>query len=251
MASSAATPKHSFFRQLWNAGGTGGLYWHAHALRHQSSWQRTSEQIAAFLLRQHLPQSRHLLLIGPSAGWMLPTSWLRSFQRIDVYDIDPLVPLLFGWRHARHLVKAGAQVHYHRLDAMHALDDILQTHPQACIWFDNVLGQHRYRVRDVDTTQRDLNALKSRLAGRTWGSVHDWLSGPVRQVTPMAAIDEIAARSQDPVWTQQRLAQIQAMGTWSDHLTSCVFDEALACQYLAWPYSAEYSHWLQIGWVSA
>jgi hypothetical protein len=176
---------------------------------------------------------------------------LIQFKRIDVYDIDPLVPLLFGIRHARHVQRAGAQVNYHRMDAIGALEAILHEHPQACVWFDNVLGQHRYRVRDLEATERDLLALKTQLAGRAWGSVHDWLSGPVRAITPLEAIKVVAAQSLDPAWVQQRLADIQAHGTWSDHLTSGVFPAELDCQYVAWPYSQEYSHWLQMGWVNA
>jgi type I restriction enzyme R subunit len=77
----------------------------------------TRELIAQFLA-QVQPTQTHLLLIGCSAGWMLPTPWLQRFKRIDIYDIDPLVPFLFGLRHGRHLKALGIQVHHHRLDAI-------------------------------------------------------------------------------------------------------------------------------------
>jgi hypothetical protein len=249
MNAPSGTPKNSFWLNLWNAAGTGGLSWHWHALMHRHLWKRSCEQIARFLDGIE-PTTPHLLLIGPSAGWMLPTAWLEKFQRIDVFDIDPLVPLLFGLRHGLRLTRRGVVVRYHRVDAMLEMDQLLTQHPDACVWFDNILGQHRYRVRNLEATEQTLNALKNQLANRAWGSVHDWLSGPVKAVSPLEAVCDIAARSQDASWAQQRLAQIQAYGTWSDHLTSCVFPLETNCQYIAWPYSDEYSHWLQIGWLT-
>ena len=152
-------------RDLLNAGGTGGLNWHVHAHYAQARWQPTLHLIEQFLANV-TPQSEHLLLIGGSAGWMMPHSWLRRFKRIDAYDIDPLAQSLFNWRHGRALRHSNTQITHHRQDAMVHLPDILAQHPQASIWFDNMLGQHRYRIRNEVQVEQDLSALKTTLTGQ-------------------------------------------------------------------------------------
>ena len=107
----------TWIRDVANAGGTGGLNWHVHALRSLNRWLPTREKIAQFLAGIE-PKQSHLLLIGPSAGWMLPTPWLTRFKQIDVVDIDPLVPLLFRLRHAKGLREHGTQLRFHREDAI-------------------------------------------------------------------------------------------------------------------------------------
>jgi hypothetical protein len=124
------------------------------------------------------PHTQHLLLIGGSAGWMMPPNWLTRFQRIDAYDIDPLAGRLFTWRHGPHLRQHGVQVTHHRQDALATLPELLREHPNACVWFDNVLGQHRFRVGDIARAEKELRHLKVSLQGRHWGSVHDVYSGP-------------------------------------------------------------------------
>jgi hypothetical protein len=178
----------AWLRDLANAGGTGGLNWHVHAVRSLQRWLPTRELIAAFLAGVQTSE-KHLLLIGCSAGWMLPTPWLARFERIDIYDIDPLVPLLFGLRHGRELKQQGIAVRYHRQDAIAGLPGLLAQHPQACLWFDNVLGQVSFRLGDEDIAERQLGQLKKMLAGRSWGSLHDVYSGPIDADMPLPAYD--------------------------------------------------------------
>jgi hypothetical protein len=162
---------------LIHAGGTGGLNWHIHAYYSRKRWQPTFQLIEQFLANVS-PQSDHLILIGGSAGWMMPFSWLTRFKRIDAYDIDPLAKWLFNWRHGRQLIALGVQVNHHRQDALVTLPGILQEHPRACLWFDNVLGQHRYRIQNEARVESELSKLKTTLKGRNWGSLHDVFSGP-------------------------------------------------------------------------
>jgi hypothetical protein len=249
MQNSQLPEQHSLLRLLWNAAGTGGLRWHAHAMLQRANWKNCCVQIERYLLSIE-PKNEHLLLIGPSAGWMLPQTWLEKYKFIEVFDIDPLASFLFDWRHGRHLKAKKTNVSYHRLDAIAHLEKLLTDYPNASIWFDNVLGQHRYRVRDMHQTESELKNIKNSLAQREWGSLHDWLSGPINTVVNLEPIHAKASQTKDQSWTQQLLGQIHAQGTWSDHLTSDVFPADTNCQYLSWPYSADYGHWLQIGWVS-
>lgn len=244
-----------FIRDLIHAGGTGGLNWHVHAHYSRKRWQPTLQLIEQFL-DPITPHSDHLLLIGGSAGWMMPPNWLTQFKRIDAYDIDPSAPWLFDWRHGHRLKAIGIEVQHHREDALANLPDILKAHPQACIWFDNVLGQHRYRVRDEVRVEQALGQLKTILQGRHWGSLHDVLSGPTDGRLLPAGLTVwshhvTAKQAENPAFSQKLLASVGAKDVWQDHLTGHVFAPNTPTTWMPWAFKPHYWHWLQAGWVSA
>jgi hypothetical protein len=243
----------ALLRDVINAGGTGGLAWHVHAQRAHTRWQPTLQLIEAFL-RQVPAQSDHLLLIGGSAGWMMPPSWLARFRRIDAYDIDPLAPWLFNWRHGHRLQDLGVAVHHHRQDALLALPDLLKEHPNACLWFDNVLGQHRFRLRDAARAEHELQQLKSTLTGRSWGSLHDVWSGPTDGRLLPAGLNiwshHVAAKQGlEAAFAQKLVASVGAKEVWQDHLTTQVFAPETQTSWMPWAFKPNYWHWLQAGWV--
>ncbi len=242
-------------RDLISAGGTGGLNWHVHAHYSRKRWQPTVQLIEDFLA-QVQPKSDHLVLIGGSAGWMMPPSWLSRFKRIDAYDIDPLAPWLFNFRHGRRLQAQGTALTAHRQDALLTLPELLQEHPNACLWFDNVLGQHRYRVRDEVRAEQELAQLKTTLKGRHWGSLHDVLSGPTDGRLLPAGLSvwshhTLAKQGSDAVFTQKLLASVGAKEVWQDHLTTQVFAATTHTTWIPWAFKPNYWHWLQAGWVHA
>ncbi len=244
-----------WLRDLIHAGGTGGLNWQLHAYYSCQRWQPTVQLIEQFLA-QVTPSSDHLVLIGGSAGWMMPPSWLARFKRIDAYDIDPLAPWLFNWRHGSQLKARGVVVQHHRQDALATLPEVLTTQPQACLWFDNVLGQHRYRIRDEQQVEQDLTQLKHLLQGRHWGSVHDVLSGPTDGRLLPAGLNVWchhvnATQGSEPPFRQKLLASVGAKEVWQDHLTSQVFPAKTQTTWIPWSFKPNYWHWLQAGWVHA
>jgi hypothetical protein len=240
-------------KDLVNAGGTGGLNWHLHAFQSHKRWQPTVTHIGNFLMHCQ-PRYKHLLLMGCSAGWMMPTAWLSQFDQIDAYDIDPLAQRLFNWRHGRALRKSNTQTTHHRQDAMAYLPEILAKHKQASIWFDNMLGQHRYRIRDEKLVDKELRVLKTTLSGRDWGSVHDLLSGPTQQVARSqdARIHDVRQSvfplDMDAACTQSLVQSLQAQGIWFDHLTAHVFADNAPTTLIPWEFKPHYWHWLQAGW---
>jgi hypothetical protein len=241
----------NWIASVLHAGGTGGLNWHWHAHQSLARWQPTLHEIEHFLMSLHITE-RHLILIGGSAGWMMPTAWLAQFERIDAYDIDPFAPWLFGQRHGRALRAQGVQLQHHRLDALAHLNDILEQHTHACVWFDNVLGQHRYRVRDEVQVEHDLKALRVRLAGRSWGSLHDVWSGPTDGRLPQAwHVARAQADSFAPDVMQSLLRSVGASGVWQDHQTEHVLPAATDTVWIPWAFRPTHWHWLQAGWVSA
>jgi len=258
----------TWIKDLANAGGTGGLNWHIHAARSLQQWLPTRECIASFL-SDIQPAHDHLILIGASAGWMLPTPWLARFKHIDAYDIDPLIPFLFGLRHGRKLKALGVNVRYHRLDAIAGLPGILKQHPQACLWFDNVLGQVGIRLGDEDIAERQLSQLKRILNGRTWGSLHDMYSGGIDTSMPLPAIesmhwtrmDDFDEESAQVKINQQSysheqaaqllLTRLNAQGIWHDHATRTVFPAGTMTTMIPWAFKPSYWHWLQAAWIKS
>ena len=256
----------TWIRDVANAGGTGGLNWHVHALRSMNRWLPTRERIAQFLAGTE-PSQQQLLLIGPSAGWMLPTPWLTRFKQVDVFDIDPLVPMLFGLRHGKVLRENGTQLRFHRQDAIAGLPQLLRDNPDACVWFDNVLGQVSVRLGDEEIAERQLRHLKQLLQGRSWGSLHDVYSGPLDTDMDLPLVQTYAFKRLDeqsedsarvelegqvqPLATaaQVLLTRLNAKGVWHDHATAGVFAPNTTTMLMAWAFKPYYWHWLEAGWV--
>lgn len=243
----------SWLRDAMNAGGTGGFHWHLQALMSLSRWQDTRAAIAHFLDPID-PGTDHLLLLGGSAGWMMPPAWLQRFKRIDAYDIDPLAPALFRWRHGKALQAQGIQMSFHRLDAIAGLPGLLRAHPRACLWFDNVLGQVRYRLGDEEAAERQLGQLQHLLQGRHWGSLHDMYSGPTDSQTQVQRSIPALIQAGRPHLSdedlQGLLRQVDAKGIWQDHATRVVFPSGTPTTWMPWAFRPHYWHWLEAGWVT-
>ena len=240
---------------------TGGLRWHARAFMNRKTlWQPARLAIADWLV-QTRPANKHLLLIGGSAGWMMSSAWLQQFQRIDLYDLDPLAELLFRLNHGHALSLAGTKLTFHRRDAIQDLEILLSQHPSASIFFDNVLGQLRFRTEDDDQAEQALEKFYRRLHKRDWGSIHDLYSGPVKSDVLSASqslsfqglqtAEGLSVEGLQGAAAQSTLLRaVSASGNWMDHFTSAVFPTGLALNVMSWSFSSNYCHWLQAGWVS-
>ena len=233
---------------------TGGISWHWLAWRSQASWAPTSQAIEQWLLHsaQALPSTDNnkpsLLLIGASAGWMMSNQWLLQFARVDTYDIDPLAAYLFKWRHGTALKAKGTTLNCHTQDALQNLPALLSEHPEAWVFFDNVLGQMRFQHAATDwaLVEKKLKQIKIQLKGRHWGSIHDRMSGQLNErIAPNSTLPMRLANWNDQHW----LTQLDAKSPWLDHLTHSVFPEGARLQDFAWNFSSHYRHWLQAAWV--
>ena len=235
---------------------SGGLRWHWRAWRSAALWSPTSAQISSWLAGVQ-PDSKELLLLGPSAGWMLPSEWLLRFKSIQAMDIDPFAGLLFGLRHGPALRAAGIRWQYQTGDALAELPRLLTEHPQACVLLDNLLGQLRFHTpawQDPAVfTSMQVSEIKRLLQGREWGSVHDLLSGPVKGLSLEqdfpSARKAVAKQGIDRQHDIDWLVAAKPNGEWLDHLTDQIFPEGTEVQDMAWAFSPHYWHWLQSGWV--
>lgn len=245
---------------------SGGLRWHWKAWRSLQLWEPTCQDIATWLAEQ-APKRNELLLIGASAGWMMPSAFLSGFGKVITYDIDPLAAPLFRWRHGKALAASGTALVCQRGDALNHLAEVLQEHRQALVLFDNVLGQIRFHHPDVDEASHRIASIRRRLRGRHWGSIHDAYSGPVRTPvsrrahTPMMRSEQLPApvakaNKRSDQQAPQRAAfaafgsQLDADGAWLDHLTGDLFPPGTQVSHIAWPHLDDYCHWLQAAWVA-
>jgi hypothetical protein len=239
---------------------TGGVAWHWLAWRSQARWASTSQAIEHWLLNQAqvfkasgVAGQPSLLLIGASAGWMMSSQWLQQFARVDTFDIDPLAAPLFKWRHGAALKAQGVELHCHTHNALQDLPALLNAHPKACVFFDNVLGQLRFQRPSAawQQVEADIQKIQKQLKGREWGSVHDRMSGPtLEKIVETDALPVRNSQQNDQQW----LTQLNAESPWLDHLTHDVFPLetsglGINIQNFAWNFSPRYRHWLQAGWV--
>lgn len=165
---------------------SGGVLYHWRAFRRRAHWQSLVSDLERWLTGWNagadskagtpLSKPAELVLIGPSAGYTLPTTWLKRFSKITAYDLDPLAPLFFRRVHP------GVKVTFKREDAfwregrlsIEPLREILKTQPGAAILFSNVLGQLLLEgTADEAEWLRFLASLRAELNGRIWASYHD------------------------------------------------------------------------------
>mgnify|MGYP000297433271 CR=1 FL=1 len=240
---------------------TGGLFWHWQAWRSAALWRPTVEALEVWLKQQTKEtRSDALVIIGASAGWMMPIGWLCQFKEVHTFDIDPLAAPLFRWRHGKKLRRNGTALTCHTQNALSDLPSLLSAHSKACIFFDNVLGQLRFTDSEVQSTEKNISQIVKCLKGREWGSVHDRMSGPVSKVLKLGSgtngthgthglWPETSGHLDKSDEAQKWLSQINAQSPWLDHLTQDVFPTGTTVQHFAWNFSPSYRHWLQAGWV--
>jgi len=215
---------------------TGGPVWHWRALRRRGRlWKPFRVQVEDWLAAWQM-NAREIILVGPSAGWCLPNSFLARFERILAVDLDRHAPLLFHVAH--HAV--ARRVTWLHVDVFASLEDIMSAHPEAAILFCNVAGQRRYVVRDIAAVEAEMAGLKHALAGRHWASFHDLLSGS-------------CASEREPVDLPHRMDHTQILqrlnlaGEWLDHLTSDLLPEQAPRKILPWRFGVDRFHIVEAG----
>lgn len=247
---------------------SGGLCWHLQAWRCQSRWRTTCADIAQWLDAMPPPApgqepTQDLVIVGASAGWMVPSAWLQRFQSVTTYDVDRWAAPLFQRRHGASLRASGTALHCHTQDALADLPAVLQAHPHALVLLDNVLGQLRFHHDSVESASRQIADITHSLRGRRWGSVHDAFSGRTQRGSdsvgpaPVQHSLQAAAHAHSTPDAAPRAVglarfsdQLHAQGEWLDHLTDTVFPTGTPVHHIAWHYRPRYCHWLQAGWVA-
>jgi hypothetical protein len=221
---------------------TGGLFWHLRALVARRSLWAPFRHALEDWLASWSPPSRALLLVGPSAGWCLPDSFLVRFEHIHAVDIDPAAQPLFGLVHGRALREAGAFVSWSRVDFFADPARVLSAHPHAAILFCNVAGQRCVQIRDAAVVEAQMDALRGLLQGRSWASFHDLLSSNTN-ATPAAR------RLTQHMDAHEFLASCGLGGEWFDHLTGKLLPQGAPRRILPWRFQRGRLHLIEAGWV--
>ncbi len=157
---------------------SGGLVFHWRALLNGWRWRTFRRDVAQWLDIWDC-ETEELVIIGPSGGHTLPTQWLRRFDKITGYDLDPLAGFFFKLRH-RHphttFLKKDMFWRDGRL-SLTPIKQMLESHPKASILFCNVLGQVLLEhPADESDWYQYLKELRQVLNGRCWASYHDMYS---------------------------------------------------------------------------
>ncbi|MFM7396297.1 MAG: hypothetical protein ACKO42_04190 [Gammaproteobacteria bacterium] len=218
---------------------SGGLKWHFRALRYRRLHEPFRRAIATFLQAWN-PASTHLIIVGPSAGWFLPNSFLRLFSRLTLIDLDTSAPLFFNWRHGRVLRDARTAYEWVHADFVDCLPGLLSQHPKASVLFCNVLGQLGLERQDYET---HLAQLSRGLEGRSWASFHDLysssiLAGELSGASPFTSTEIMDTRM---------LQRLGCSGEWTDHGTGRVLPEGALRHYFPWRITPTRFHWIEAG----
>lgn len=142
---------------------SGGVVYHARALLYSRNlWSSHLQGTKAFLNSLDLHGREHLILVGPSGGYSLPSDWLKKFSIIDVYEPDPLARVILKRRHR--LKNVNFFGHFNA-----AVYRKIEKLPNAFVLFSNVLGQK-------DLKFFGLPSLKKAVSNLAIASYHDALS---------------------------------------------------------------------------
>jgi hypothetical protein len=129
-------------RGLFNIAG--GLPYHALAYRYrQRLWSDYASQVERALL-DWAPQGPELVIVGPSAGWLLPHSLLQRFERVVAIEPDPLARWLLRQRFSN--IQWDFDVHdyfspYGPEPWRAGLQRLAERYPDQPIYFAEFLGQ--------------------------------------------------------------------------------------------------------------
>ena len=220
---------------------SGGLRWHFRALRNYRLHGPFRESIREFLDAWN-PGGTQLILIGPSAGWFLPKSFLGRFMQLTLIDLDTSAPIFFKLRHGRSLRRSGTQATWIHADFIDHLPQILSTYPTSAVLFCNVLGQLGLERQDYET---QLYKLPKLLAGRRWASFHDRYSARLNEGSP---VDASAFTSRETM-NARMLQERGFFGEWTDHGTGALLPSGVLRHYFPWRIVPDRFHWIEAGVV--
>ncbi|MBU6152855.1 MAG: hypothetical protein KGP28_01010 [Bdellovibrionales bacterium] len=146
---------------------SGGVFYHLRALRFENAlWSGHQSSVASFLDAWN-PKSKDLTLIGPSAGYSLPTVFLKRFETVYAYEPDPWARMIFERIHGVRPVWKKSGFRFLGADPIEQLPK-----DGSAVLFCNVLGQI-----EIPSTHRLKKSLETHLKDREWASFHDALSG--------------------------------------------------------------------------
>jgi hypothetical protein len=231
----------------------GGVFYHLRAMRHAAQrWQPFRVALADWL-ESWKPPERALALVGPSAGYTLPVAWLGRFERLLVLEPDPLARWLLAQRLAR-VAGPGPQLEFvpsdHFVHHSELLLPLLVERGQPAVLFCNVVGQLMALLgpRGEVQLEKIRDMVSQVLAGRSWASYHDRVSGSPRPILEQGTLsvsrwsDEALLRGAYGVAERDEATAPRLNGNEAlprpaellDHYTEGFFPPSLPHRYFSW-----------------
>ena len=223
----------------------GGLRYHLRALRFgQRHWQPFRWGIGEWLLGWQAQEST-LILVGPSAGYCLQPFLFEKFERLVCLEPDPIARLLFKRRLNLAPLERRPKLEFIADDCLvhypERLPKLVETQPDACLLFSNVIGQLRglLNVQDAQAPElcRIRPAVAEAIAGRSWASFHDRVSGYVHPtfVEPLLSNSRLTDEEViDLLYDTTRVSKRSRDTKLIDHLTEGFFPPELPHAYFNW-----------------
>jgi hypothetical protein len=230
-------------RAILNSGG--GLRYHLRALRFgRHQWQPFRWAIGEWLLGWQPPQTT-LLLIGPSAGYCLQSFFFERFERLVCLEPDPVAQFLFKRRLSAAPLERHPKLEFIAEDCLvhhpERLQHLLETNSDMCLLFSNVIGQLRglLNVENNDSPEfsRIRSAVRQAIAGRSWASFHDRVSGTLHPGfdEPVLANSRLADQEVvELLYSAAPLSRKRNERKLIDHLTEGFFPAELPYAYFSW-----------------
>ena len=235
-------------RDAWN-NPAGGLRYHMRAWRHAREWQAYRQGLREWLSSWH-PGCSTLALVGPSAGHCLPFDALSAFERLVVFEIDPLARLILKRRIHRALPRARVTwigddrwIGPVRIDGR-IPDGLIE--PGSALLFCNFIGQVPIMLEPGEYQEFQRQWTKSlfpQLEHTPWASFHDRVSG---ETAPYEKLERHQRRLDNSEITALYEADpSRDLIELNDHCSHELLPLGYAYRYLHWPLTHSKHHLIE------
>lgn len=228
----------------------GGLRYHLRGFRYaETLWRPFRWHLGEWLYAWQPPEKK-LVIVGASGGWCIQPFFFERFEEVLCLEPDPLAHRVFRHRLKRAPLDQRPRLRFesedHLLAASGRLTRLLEAEGPAAVLFSNVVGQLRVLLSVADVNAPRLMAVRSEIAtaiaGRSWASFHDRVSGGVEPMLETAFASERRLEDAElvehfyPVLEGQPARAIDKQGRADllDHLTEGFFPEARPHTYFRW-----------------
>lgn len=230
------------FRAFVNPAG--GLRYHVRALRYSKTrWETFRWELGDWLLKWK-PQETTLVLVGPSAGYCLQPFLFEQFERIVCLEPDPIARMLFKRKIRNAPLDRQPALEFiaedHLVHAPERFPALVESLQGCCILFSNIIGQLRVLLSVADETPefaRVRDAVHEAIAGRSWASFHDRVSGTLRPSFDRALVSESRLTDDEILgllYGESKPSRRRSNHELTDHLTTGFFPSELQHTYFAW-----------------
>ncbi len=156
------------WHSAWNVAG--GVRYHWQALRwRRTLWAPYTARVAAILGQWRQPTGR-LVVVGPSAGWHLPSAWLEGFAEVVAVEPDPVARWLLRRRFPAVRWRFDTEDYFTPFGSRSWTDNterLLTGQPDAAVLFANFFGQLVALYPDAVARERG-ETLAATPAYRAW-----------------------------------------------------------------------------------